>query len=219
MTDLLVLAAAGVGAWSMRASAIVLARGRTLPGGVTQALAYAKHAVLAGVVGTALATSASSAMHVVTPQPLAALLAGAVAWRTRGVLRTLLAGVAASARLVYADYSRRYPPKTPQPLDVLDSLSMEMLSDESRVASLLDLGPQESPVTPRGYRLLDRIPRLPDAVKDSLVGHFGDLQPLLAATVADLDQVEGVGRARARQLRRFFDRLLDSSRGWEVEED
>ena len=134
-------------------------------------------------------------------------------------LMDLLAGVGETAALVYADYSRRYPPKAPQPLDLFDSLSMEMLSDEARVAALLDLGPQESPVSSRGYRLLDRIPRLPDAVKDSLVSHFDDLQELLAATVGDLDQVEGVGRARARQLRRFFDRLLDSSRGWEVEED
>ncbi len=134
-------------------------------------------------------------------------------------LLDLLSGVEETAILVYADYSRRYPPKTEQPLNLLDSLSTEMLSDESRVAALVDLGPQESQVRPRGYRQLDRIPRLPDAVKDSLVGHFGDLQQLLLATVGDLDQVEGVGRARARQLRRFFDRLLDSSRGWEVEED
>lgn len=134
-------------------------------------------------------------------------------------LLDLLAGVGETAALVYADYSRRYPPKVLQPLDLFDSLSMEILSDETRVAALLDLGPQESPVSSRGYRLLDRIPRLPDAVKDSLVGHFENLQELLAATVGDLDQVEGVGRARARQLRRFFDRLLDSSRGWEVEED
>jgi len=134
-------------------------------------------------------------------------------------LLDLLAGVGEAATLVYADYSRRYPPKTQQPLDLIDTLTTELLSDESRVAALLDLGPQESPVRPRGYRMLDRIPRLPDAVKVSLVGHFKNLQQLLAATVADLDQVEGVGRTRARRLRRFFDRLLDSSRGWEVEED
>src|SRR3972149_664985 len=64
---------------------------------------------------------------------------------------------------------------------------------------------EESRARPRGYRMLDRIPRLPDAVKTSLVGHFGNLQHLLSASVGDLDQVEGVGRARARQLRRFFD--------------
>ena len=134
-------------------------------------------------------------------------------------LLDLLAGVGEAAQLVYADYSRRYPPRTGQPLDLLDTLTTEDLSDESKVAALLDLGPQESQVRARGYRMLDRIPRLPDAVKVSLVGHFGNLPQLLTASVSDLDQVEGVGRARARQLRRFLDRLLDSSRAWEVEED
>ena len=131
----------------------------------------------------------------------------------------LLSGVGAVAELVYSDYSRKYPPKTRQPLDRLQSLSTEHLSDEARVAGLLDLGPQESPVRPRGFRILARIPRLPDAVKTSLVDHFGGLQKLLYASVGELDQVEGVGRTRARQLRRYFDRLLDTTRGWELEED
>jgi diadenylate cyclase len=67
--------------------------------------------------------------------------------------------------------------------------------------------------------VLDRLPRLPDAVKDSLVGRFDNLQGLLHASVADLDDVEGVGRARARPLPTYLDRLLDSSRGWGLEED
>jgi diadenylate cyclase len=131
----------------------------------------------------------------------------------------LLSGVGEVAELVYSDYSRKYPPKTRQPLDRLQSLSTEHLSDEARVAGLLDLGAQESPVRPRGFRILARIPRLPDAVKTSLVDHFGGLQKLLYANVAELDQVEGVGRTRARQLRHYFDRLLDTTRGWEFEED
>lgn len=134
-------------------------------------------------------------------------------------LLDLLAGVGEAAELVYADYSRAYPPKKPQPLDTLETLSTEHLSDETRVAGMLDLGSQESPVRPRGYRLLERIPRLPDAVKTSLVSHFENLQNLLYASVGDFDQVEGVGRARARQLRHYFDRLLDTTRGWEIDED
>lgn len=131
----------------------------------------------------------------------------------------LLGGVGEVAALVYADYSRKTPPKVAQPLDLLLTLTPEHLSDENRVAGLLDVGPQESPVRPRGYRLLERIPRLPDAVKLSLVGHFGNLQKLLYATVTELDEVEGVGRARARQLRHYFDRLLDTTRAWELDED
>jgi len=131
----------------------------------------------------------------------------------------LLSGVGPSAESVYSDYSRKYPPKTRQPIDLLTNLSTEHLSDEARVAALLDLGPQESPVRPRGFRILARIPRLPDAVKTSLVDHFGSLQKLLYASVGELDQVEGVGRTRARQLRHYFDRLLDTTRGWELEDD
>jgi len=131
----------------------------------------------------------------------------------------LLTGVGEVAELVYADYSRKHPPKSRQPLDLLESLSTEHLSDEIRVAAQLDVGPQESPVRPRGFRVLARIPRLPDAVKISLVDHFENLQRLLYASVGELDQVEGVGRTRARQLRHYFDRLLDTTRGWELEDD
>lgn len=131
----------------------------------------------------------------------------------------LLQGVDDMAALVYADHVRKYPPKTPQPLDILNTLTTEQLSEEARVAAALDLGAQESASRARGYRVLARIPRLPDAVKDSLVARFTSLQGLLHASISDLDDVEGVGRARARQLRHYFDRLLDRTRMWEVEED
>jgi diadenylate cyclase len=131
----------------------------------------------------------------------------------------LLAGVKETAALVYADHSRTYPPKTAQPLDLIQNLSSEHLSEESKVAALLDVGPLENPTRSRGYRILARIPRLPDAVKDSLVAHFETLQQLLYGSVGDLDEVDGVGRARARQLRHYFDRLLDTTRVWDTDDD
>ena len=131
----------------------------------------------------------------------------------------LLAGTEETVELVYADHVRSYPPDPKQPLDLLRTLSTEHLSDESRVAALLDFGPLEHPTRSRGYRILDRIPRLPDAVQDSLVAHFETLQQLLYATVGELDQVEGVGRARARQLRHYLDRLLDTTRSWAVDDE
>ncbi len=131
----------------------------------------------------------------------------------------LLSGTGESAELVYADHARSYPPDTKNPLDLMRTLTTEHLSEESRVAALLDFGPLENPTRSRGYRILDRIPRLPDAVQDSLVDHFETLQELLYASVSELDQVEGVGRARARQLRHYFDRLLDQTRSWAIEEE
>jgi len=131
----------------------------------------------------------------------------------------LLTGTNESAELVYADHARSYPPKPRNPLDLLRTLTTEHLSEEGRVTALLDFGPLENPARSRGYRILDRIPRLPNAVQDSLVAHFETLQHLLDATVTELDQVEGVGRTRARQLRHYFDRILDTTRSWAVDEE
>jgi diadenylate cyclase len=66
-------------------------------------------------------------------------------------------------------------------------------------------------VSPRGFRLLARVPRLPDLVIDRLVDHFGGLQRLLAASIDDLQAVEGVGEARARTIREGLSRLAESS--------
>ena len=56
----------------------------------------------------------------------------------------------------------------------------------------------DSAVSPRGYRLVARVPRLPETILDRVVEHFGSLQKLLAASVEDLQAVEGIGETRAR---------------------
>ena len=66
-------------------------------------------------------------------------------------------------------------------------------------------------VTPRGYRLLSKVPRLPGAIIDRLVDHFGSLQALLAADFDDLLTVDGVGESRARAVREGLSRLAESS--------
>ena len=68
----------------------------------------------------------------------------------------------------------------------------------------------DSAVSPRGFRLLAKVPRLPGAIIDRLVEHFGGLQKLLAASVDDLQTVDGVGEARARSVREGLSRLAES---------
>ena len=65
------------------------------------------------------------------------------------------------------------------------------------------------PVTPRGFRALSRVPRLPRLVAQSVVDHFGDLDAILAATDSDLEAVEGVGEARAIEIREGLRRLQE----------
>jgi diadenylate cyclase len=87
--------------------------------------------------------------------------------------------------------------------------------DLSAVAKVLGYSGQldtlEAPTSPRGYRLLAGIPRVPPAVLDRLILHFGNLQGLLAATAADLQLVDGVGEGRARVVREGLSRLAEAS--------
>lgn len=46
---------------------------------------------------------------------------------------------------------------------------------------------------------------------DRLIDHFGHLQKLLAASIDDLQTVEGVGENRARTVREGLSRLAESS--------
>jgi diadenylate cyclase len=69
----------------------------------------------------------------------------------------------------------------------------------------------DSSVSPLGHRLLSKVPRLPGAIVDRLVSHFGSLQKLLAANIDDLMDVDGVGEGRARLVREGLSRLAESS--------
>lgn len=57
---------------------------------------------------------------------------------------------------------------------------------------------------PRGYRLLHQVPRLPEAVIQQVVTHFGHIERLKAASLAELDQVDGVGPQRAALIYRLL---------------
>ena len=96
----------------------------------------------------------------------------------------------------------------------LESLSLDELLDVASVAEVLGLGGSDAlddVVSPHGYRLLARIPRIPMPVVDSLIEHFGGLQKLLAAGVDELNQVDGVGAVHARSVREGLSRLAESS--------
>jgi diadenylate cyclase len=68
---------------------------------------------------------------------------------------------------------------------------------------------QDYPVSPRGYRILGRIPRLPKLVVGQIVAEFGGLDQMLAATDAELEMVEGVGEIRAKDIREGLRRLQE----------
>ena len=102
----------------------------------------------------------------------------------------------------------------------LGELSSEELSDPAEITQILGYGSvggtEDFLLRPRGYRQLVRVPRLPRKVAENLVREFGSLEGLLDASEADLDDVEGVGQARARAIRRGLDRQRDLETTGEV---
>ena len=67
-------------------------------------------------------------------------------------------------------------------------------------------------VHPKGYRILNKIPRLPSNVLENVIEGFGSLQDILKATIAELDDVDGIGEIRAKYikdgLRRFQEQTI-----------
>ncbi len=97
----------------------------------------------------------------------------------------------------------------------LTSLVTDDLLDIKAVAEMLHL-PQgfadlDATVQPRGYRLLAKIPRLPDPIVEHIVERFGNLTKIMRATIDDLDEVEGVGETRAKSIKEGLSRLAESS--------
>jgi diadenylate cyclase len=132
-------------------------------------------------------------------------------------LDELVGGVDEDRELVVRDYLTSTGRRARTVADVhadLDALSGADLLDLANVARALRIGGIEgldAAVSPRGYRLLARVPRLPGTVVDRLIEHFGSLQKLLAASIDDLQAVDGVGESRARSVREGLSRLAESS--------
>src|SRR5256885_44273 len=93
--------------------------------------------------------------------------------------------------------------KANQALATLDKYRTRLDQVSTRLTAL------DYPVSPRGYRILGRIPRLPKLVVSHIVKEFGGLDELLAATDAELEGVEGVGEIRAKEIREGLRRLQE----------
>ncbi len=72
-------------------------------------------------------------------------------------------------------------------------------------------GNLDQPITPKGYRILNKIPRLPMPVIENLVNTFEFMPDILAASIEELDDVEGIGEVRAKAIQHGLLRLREQS--------
>jgi diadenylate cyclase len=130
-------------------------------------------------------------------------------------LEELMGGVEEDRRLVAKDYLPEKPDvELAEVMLRLADLDDDALLDINEMSGVLGLPSGltlDSAVQPRGFRLLHKIPRLPDVISDHVVDRFRNLQKILRASEADLVEVEGVGDARARAIKDGLARLAETS--------
>ena len=125
-----------------------------------------------------------------------------------------MVGVAADKAALVHDYLAEDTDETfATAFDQLVRLPHQDLLDFGRLAELLGydrkVNTLDYPVSPRGIRILGRIPRLPKLVVQRIVGEFGGLEDLLAASDGELETVDGVGEIRAKDIREGLRRLQE----------
>ena len=65
-------------------------------------------------------------------------------------------------------------------------------------------------LTPRGFRIMSKLPKLPMTVIRNLVDKFVNLQGVLKASIEELDDVEGIGEVRARSIKEGLKRTFET---------
>lgn len=137
-------------------------------------------------------------------------------------LAELMDGVAPASRLVVRDYLGHSSIEQSDRVRAVDravvrlsDLASDELLDARNVAEVLSLpatlADTHSGVEPRGYRLLHRLPRFSDAIIERIVDRFANLQQIMRASLEELEQVEGVGDAKARSVKDGLARLAETS--------
>lgn len=128
-------------------------------------------------------------------------------------MEELVANVIQDGKYVIMDYNINPDMGADEIQNMLRGLSSEELLDLPLISKMLGYGSGvnvlDITVSTRGYRILNKIPRLPLAVIENLLGEFANFQKILKASTEQLDDVEGIGEVRARAIKDGLRRLQE----------
>lgn len=105
-----------------------------------------------------------------------------------------------------------------QELDYLDvyehiqKLNSSELVELEAIARILGHGGNslmDTLISPRGYRILSKVPRIPSNVIENLINRFSELSSITEADIGELDKVEGIGEARAKAIKSGLKRIKE----------
>lgn len=116
--------------------------------------------------------------------------------------------------LIIKDYiapgRKRLPEKV---LQEIINLQYEELMNAPIISKLLGYelfdNYDEVGVYTKGYRILHKIPRMPNNIVENLVKKFKSFQHILVADIPTLDEVDGIGEVRARTIRQSLKRMQE----------
>jgi len=94
----------------------------------------------------------------------------------------------------------------------IENMSPEELLDLdfiSKIIGYVGVPLVDTLISPRGYRMISKIPRIPATVIENLVKYFRELKATMEASYEQLDSVEGIGEARAKAIKNGLRRLKE----------
>ena len=115
--------------------------------------------------------------------------------------------------LIIKDYIAQENKKEEDILGDIIKLDQEELLDSGIIAKILGYenfdNYDEVGVYTKGYRILNKIPRMPNNIVENLVKTFKSFQHILIADIPELDNVEGIGEIRARTIKQSLQRMQE----------
>ena len=129
-------------------------------------------------------------------------------------LEELVGGLEKEELLIIKDYNGKQKEKNEEEvLEEIINLPYEELLKPSSVAKILGYEDFENydevGVYTRGYRILNKIPKVPSNIVDNLVKSFKSFQHILSADIPQLDEVEGIGEVRAKTIKQSLKRMQE----------
>lgn len=128
-------------------------------------------------------------------------------------LEELMANVEDEEKLIIQDYNVNKEISTQSILEEIRKIDKKNLIVSEKIVKLLGYEVSsdilDTNVSPKGYRILSKVPKMPASIIEKTVEAFGSLQHICSASIDELDDVEGIGEIRAKIINQSLKRLQE----------
>lgn len=118
-------------------------------------------------------------------------------------MNELLFELESEGKLIVKDYVNQKGDHPQEIIEKLHELAQQEKFEEGNLLKVLGYNGYihlDETISPRGYRILHKIPRLPFLIVENLINQFSNFITIYQASVEELDDVEGIGEVRANKI-------------------